>query len=117
MKFAWEPRSCSTITFPGSGSTGEYAFPTISDRTGCNAERQLRGCVTPLQIRNLQSQVGPLEDLDLDLDLPGIIDGFDELDKESREKLKFALENGHVPDEDWKGVRNIASNATRVEAE
>jgi hypothetical protein len=63
-----------------------------------------RGCVTPLQIGNLQEQVGPLDDLDLDDDLPRIIDGYDEIDDEAREKIKFALQNGHVPDEDWKGV-------------
>jgi hypothetical protein len=64
-----------------------------------------RGCVTPLQIKNLQDQVGPLEDFDdLDEDLSRIIDGYDEIDDEFREKIKFALQNGHVPDEDWKGV-------------
>jgi len=63
-----------------------------------------RGCVTPLQIKNLQVQVGPLEDLDLEADLAAIIDGYDEVTGEAQEKIKFALEHGHVPDEDWKGV-------------
>ncbi|EXJ53455.1 uncharacterized protein A1O5_13323 [Cladophialophora psammophila CBS 110553] len=62
------------------------------------------GCVTPAQIKKLQDQVGPLEDLDdLDADLDRIIDGYDEIDDESREKIKFALEHGHVADEDWNG--------------
>ncbi|OAL35042.1 hypothetical protein AYO20_05757 [Fonsecaea nubica] len=62
------------------------------------------GCVTPAQIKKLQDQVGPLEDLDdLDADLDRIIDGYDEIDDGSREKIKYALMNGHVADEDWKG--------------
>jgi hypothetical protein len=61
--------------------------------------------VTPLQISNLQDQVGPLEDLELDSDLPRLIDGYEDLTYEAQEKIKFALEHGHVADEDWKGVR------------
>lgn len=49
--------------------------------------------------------MGPLEDLDLDEDLPRILDGYDEVSPEAQEKIKFALQNGHVADEDWKGVR------------
>lgn len=33
-----------------------------------------------------------------------MVDGYDELPKEYQEKVEFALSNGHVPDEDWKGV-------------
>jgi hypothetical protein len=33
-----------------------------------------------------------------------LVDGFDEVPEEYQEKIKFALENGHIPDEDWKGV-------------
>ncbi|EXJ88040.1 hypothetical protein A1O1_04967 [Capronia coronata CBS 617.96] len=61
------------------------------------------GCVTPAQIKNIQEQVGPLEGLDLDDDLPRILDGYDELSPEACEKVKFALLHGHVADEDWKG--------------
>ncbi|KAK4938755.1 hypothetical protein LTR10_020858 [Elasticomyces elasticus] len=61
------------------------------------------GCVTPGQIANIQSQIGPLDDLDLDADLPAILDGYEELSIEAQEKIKFALQNGHVADEDWKG--------------
>lgn len=59
-----------------------------------------------MQIANLQSQVGPLDDLDLDSDLPAILDGYDELSVEAQEKVKEALVHGHVADEDWKGVSN-----------
>lgn len=54
-----------------------------------------RGCVTPKQIENL------IETCEGDTDL---IDGYDELPPEYQEKIKYALENGHVADEDWKGV-------------
>jgi hypothetical protein len=35
-----------------------------------------------------------------------LIEGYDELPKDMQEKVDFALKNGHVPDEDWKGVCN-----------
>lgn len=54
-----------------------------------------RGCATPSQIQNL------IEDSGGDTDM---VDGFEELPEEDQEKVKFALANGHVPDEDWKGV-------------
>lgn len=34
-----------------------------------------------------------------------LIDGLDEIPEEWQEKLKKAVEDGHVPDEDWRGVR------------
>lgn len=40
-------------------------------------------------------------DLDEDLDC---LDGWDELPEWARTKIKDALVNGHVDDEDWKGV-------------
>ncbi|KAI1610464.1 hypothetical protein EDD36DRAFT_326768 [Exophiala viscosa] len=61
------------------------------------------GCVTPGQIANMQSQIGSLDDLDLDADLPAILDGYEEISIEAQEKVKFALQHGHVADEDWKG--------------
>ncbi|ETI25451.1 hypothetical protein G647_02224 [Cladophialophora carrionii CBS 160.54] len=83
---------------------GEFRMGTLAVIDGNSSWRWKHwGCVTPLQIGNLQTQVGPLEDLDLDDDLPRIIDGYEEIDDEAREKIKFALHNGHVPDEDWKG--------------
>ena len=33
-----------------------------------------------------------------------LIDGFEELDSESQEKISTALKEGHVADSDWKGV-------------
>jgi hypothetical protein len=43
----------------------------------------------------------------LDSDLPAIVDGYDEISYEAQEKIKFALQNGHVADEDWRGVSMI----------
>ena len=37
----------------------------------------------------------------MDMDL---IDGYDELPSDSQAKVKRALEQGHVDDEDWNGV-------------
>lgn len=54
-----------------------------------------RGCVTPKQIDNLIESSGGDTDM---------VDGFDELPDEYQEKIKYALENGHVHDEDWNGV-------------
>jgi len=33
------------------------------------------------------------------------LDGWEDLTPEAQEKLKQALREGHVADEDWKGVR------------
>jgi hypothetical protein len=61
-----------------------------------------RGCVTPKQIENLiETSGGDTE----------MVDGYDELPEEYQEKVKFALKNGHVPDEDWKGVSTLNEEA------
>jgi hypothetical protein len=65
-------------------------FPKITCSTNL-----CRGCVTPKQIENLIETTGGDTDM---------VDGFDEVPAEYQEKIKFALENGHIPDEDWKGV-------------
>ncbi|CAI6340357.1 unnamed protein product [Periconia digitata] len=52
------------------------------------------GCVTPLQIGHLQEESGGDTDM---------VDGYDELPSELQEKVKYALEHGHVEDSDWKG--------------
>ena len=65
-----------------------------------------RGCVSPKQIENIIEQLGGLDGLDLDKDLD-ILDGYDELPTEYQDKIKYALQNGHVNDEDWKGVSLI----------
>lgn len=59
--------------------------------------------MTPLQISNILDQIGGLDGLDLDKDLD-ILDGYDELEDWAQKKVKDALVNGHVDDEDWKGV-------------
>lgn len=33
-----------------------------------------------------------------------VIDGFEELSPENQERVREALDQGHVADEDWKGV-------------
>lgn len=43
-----------------------------------------------------------------------MVDGYDELPAEYQEKVKFALENGHVPDDDWKGVSPCNSHGSRA---
>lgn len=42
-------------------------------------------------------------DYDDDADM-GVIDGWEEITDEARDKLRKALKQGHVDDEDWKGV-------------
>lgn len=45
-----------------------------------------------------------------------LLDGYDELPEELQEKVRRALENGHVDDEDWKGVsfESLASHSKEV---
>lgn len=57
-----------------------------------------RGCVTPKLISNM---VQSLED---DGNATEDIDGFDEISSEFQDKVRGALEQGHVDDADWKGV-------------
>ena len=54
-----------------------------------------RGCVTPKQLANIK------ETIEDDLNL---LDGYEDLDTESQEKVRNALADGHVDDSDWKGV-------------
>jgi len=54
-----------------------------------------RGCVTPQVIHNWNETSGG------DMEL---IDGYDILPTDVQEKVKRALEQGHVDDKDWKGV-------------
>ncbi|RMZ91700.1 hypothetical protein DV736_g1070, partial [Chaetothyriales sp. CBS 134916] len=59
------------------------------------------GCVTPLQITNLQNMLGSIDyDNNKDMDA---LDGWDELDDESRARIRQALKDGHIPDDDWRG--------------
>ena len=63
-----------------------------------------RGCVTPQQISNLKDAI---ED-----DLERYLDGYAELDKHDKERIAKAVEEGHVADEDWKGVSIVAVGLT-----
>lgn len=54
-----------------------------------------RGCVTPKQLEGLQ------DILEGNVDM---FDGYEEIPDDCQEKVKRALKNGHVDDEDWKGV-------------
>lgn len=51
--------------------------------------------MTPKQLESLHDV------LEGDVDM---FDGYEELPNDCQEKVKRALENGHVDDEDWKGV-------------
>lgn len=54
-----------------------------------------RGCVTPKVLSNWKEASG--------MD-PELIDGYEELPESAQEKVKRALEQCHVDDEDWNGV-------------
>lgn len=54
-----------------------------------------RGCVTPKVLANWKEASG--------MD-PELIDGYEELPEAAQEKVKRALEQCHVDDEDWNGV-------------
>ena len=54
-----------------------------------------RGCVTPRQIQNLKDTI------DDNLDY---LDGYDEITSDMQAKVRQALEDGHVADEEWRGV-------------
>jgi hypothetical protein len=69
-----------------------------------------RGCVTPQQVANLQEESG--KDTDM-------IDGYDELPAEYQHKVKYALDNGHVEDADWKWdieCNRVGTKGFRVKA-
>jgi hypothetical protein len=54
-----------------------------------------RGCITPKVIENVNKLIeGDLE----------LFDGYEDLPEEWQEKVQRALKQGHVDDEDWRGV-------------
>lgn len=55
-----------------------------------------RGCVTPIQIQNLNKAI------ENNLDY---LDGYAELDPSVQLVVEKALKEGHVDDSDWRGVR------------
>ncbi|GAB1202064.1 hypothetical protein APSETT445_000675 [Aspergillus pseudonomiae] len=56
------------------------------------------GCVTPRIIASLNENLGDGDEKDYEQ-----LDGFEDLTPENQEKVKKALEQGHVDDEEWKG--------------
>ena len=50
--------------------------------------------MTPLQLQNLSKSI----------DSAAEIDGWDEIPVEYQDKIRDALKDGHVNDEDWNGV-------------
>lgn len=54
--------------------------------------------MTPKQILNLKDTI------DGDFDQ---LDGFDEIPEDVQTKIKTAVENGHVDDDDWTGVSTL----------
>lgn len=55
--------------------------------------------MTPRQIASIQEIVDENGDRDMTL-----LDGYDEIPAESQKKVADAVEQGHVDDEDWRGV-------------
>ncbi|KAJ6096265.1 zf-PARP-domain-containing protein [Penicillium sp. IBT 16267x] len=58
------------------------------------------GCATPRFLENIKRDWEEMCDGKPDYSL---LDGYDELPEESQEKIRRALDNGHIDDEDWKG--------------
>ena len=92
--YALEPRLNFKSTNPGTGDTGKEFYHTTA-RHCVMTGRLCRGCVTPKQLGNLS------ETIDGNFDY---LDGYEDLTPELQEKVKLALEQGHVDDNDWKGV-------------
>ena len=67
-----------------------------------NNNRSDRGCTTPKVIKNIQDALGEPDD-DGNYDV-SILDGFEELSEENQEKVKRALQQGHVDDDEWRGA-------------
>ena len=55
--------------------------------------------MTPQQIYNLNDAI------EGDVDL---FDGYEDLDEQDKAKIAKAIEEGHVADEDWRGVRPLS---------
>ena len=65
----------------------------------CQTDACKRGCVTPRIIASLNETLGEDDEKDYEQ-----LDGFEDLTPENQEKVKKALEQGHVDDKEWKGV-------------
>lgn len=55
---------------------------------------EFRGCTTPKILANIKENINDYDD----------VDGYDELEPEHKKMIEEALEAGHVPDADWRGV-------------
>ena len=55
----------------------------------------LRGCVTPKVLQNINGSIEGNYDL---------LDGYEDLPEGDQEKVRKALEDGHVDDDDFNGV-------------
>lgn len=83
----------------GRGSTGKLCYLLSCLVIARILIRDTRGCVTPRQIASIQEIVDENGDRDMTL-----LDGYDEIPADSQKKIADAVEQGHVDDEDWKGV-------------
>lgn len=45
-----------------------------------------------------------------------MLDGFDDLPDEDQERVRRALEQGHVDDDEWKGVSSLYTQLTFMQA-
>ncbi|OCK86229.1 zf-PARP-domain-containing protein [Lepidopterella palustris CBS 459.81] len=76
-------------------NSGEFRFGslvTVFEHTSWTWKHW--GCVTPVQISNWKEATNGEVDL---------VDGYDELPEKYQAKVRQALEQGHVADEDWRG--------------
>ena len=64
-----------------------------------------RGCITPKIVENVVTALvgkdGSPDNVD---DFVEAIDGWEDMSEEWQAKILTMLKEGHVPDEDWKGV-------------
>lgn len=94
---ASERWSKSRIIRVGAGSIGRSYFQASPIKAISSSFPYLlqRGCVTPTQIQNAKTSIE--DDIDN-------LEGYDEIPPEIQVKIKDAIEQGHVADEDWIGV-------------
>lgn len=86
-----------------SGVTGKSRKSNY-ERKKRPANASYRGCVTPKIIANMVETVGEEGERDW-----SALDGYDELPEELQVKVRRAIEQGHVDDEDWKGVSSLTA--------
>jgi hypothetical protein len=79
----------------GPSNTGKYLPKNLGLK---HSFKISRGCTTPQQIQNLKNSIE--DNIDY-------LDGFDELPSDLQAKVLKTLEEGHVDDAEWKGVRGL----------